>query len=344
MNKKYKNFIYFQNGSIGDFLMTVFFLENIYLNNKLINLCVVIPKNKKILQQFLEKYPYIKIILVNRRSFNGLWGMFKLMKYYFSSNLVLTAPTPGRLSYLVKLNAKVLSLMPNSLLIGFEDGEKINRYLYDRILKYRTDILYPDFLKSVIRGLGFEVKKKEPLFYFKQSFSILEQLNLEKGNYVVINPMAATQGRSLIEKDVLFILEEIKKIRSGLKIVLVGGEKERVFLNSFKKVKVCISLSVKDLSNLIDGSSLFIGVDTGTTHLASFLQKKSLVIAKNGTPNWLPFYNPEARILYSIDVCRHQIYEGREYLEECRGDRLRCLGNIPLEIIEKTLLEMLENK
>jgi len=341
---KYQNLIYFQNGSIGDFLMTIFFLENVYLNNPKLKLVVVVSKNEHFLKQFLEKYPYIQIILINRRSFRGLGGMFKLMKYYFSSNLVLTAPTPGVLSFLVKLIAKTVAVMPNSMLAGFEDEQKINQFIYDKILGYRTNILYPEFLKSVLENLGFKIYKRNPLFEFKKDGVLLRKLDLKTDSYIVVNPMAATQGRSLNEQEILFIIKKIKEISHNLEIVLVGGEKERIFLHSFEGVKIYINLSVKNLSNLIANSALFVGVDTGTTHLASFLNKKSLVIAKNGTPNWLPYYNDKARILYSIKNCPHNLYEGRERLEECRGNKLRCLGNVPLEIIEKTLLEMLENK
>ena len=59
--QRYKNLIYFQNGSIGDFLMTIFFLENIHLNDNSLVLNVVVPKNFYFLQQFLEKYPYINL-------------------------------------------------------------------------------------------------------------------------------------------------------------------------------------------------------------------------------------------------------------------------------------------
>ena len=99
MNKNYKNLIYFQNGSIGDFLMTIFFLENIYLNDNSIKLNVIIPKNGKLLSQFLERYSYINLILANRKSWKGLIGILKLSKFVFSKNLIITAPTPGKLSF-----------------------------------------------------------------------------------------------------------------------------------------------------------------------------------------------------------------------------------------------------
>ncbi|MFH0846028.1 MAG: glycosyltransferase family 9 protein [Patescibacteria group bacterium] len=342
---KYKNLIYFQNGSMGDFLMTIFFLENVYLNNPELNLYVVVPKSEKLLQQFLEKYSYIKIILVNRKSYKGISGMIKLLKFYFSSNLVLTAPTPGKLSLLVKLQAKMIALMPYSKLVGFDDGEKINETIYNEVLDYHTDIIYPEFLKQVLLSLGFEIKIENPLFRYQKDENILKRMDLTENSFVVINPLAATQGRSLNGKEMSDFIKEIKKINNNLKIVLTGGGNDSEILQNFSKifdnVFVFVNLRITDLCNLIEGANLFVGVDTGTTHLASFLNKKSLVIAKNGTPNWLPYYNKNARILFSINNCNQVIYEGRDFLEKNRGSKLRCLENVPVEVVKRSLGEIL---
>ncbi|MCK4918265.1 MAG: glycosyltransferase family 9 protein [Candidatus Pacebacteria bacterium] len=341
-----KNLIYFQNGSIGDFLMTIFFLENIYLNNNSIKLNVIVSKNEKLLLQFLEKYPYINLILVNKRSFKGLLGVFKLLKFLFSSNLVITAPTPGILSLWVKILAKKISFLSKSELVGFEDGQKINKFIYSKLLNYNTNVIYPEFLKEVIKKIGFKIEKETPELKYISNESVLKKLNLEERNYIVLHPIATTKGRSFKEKEIIDLIKVIKGISPHKKIILTGGNADKDILNIISMlfendVFVMISPKISELCTIINGAKLFIGVDTGTTHIASFLQKKSLIVAINGTPNWLPYYNPNARILYSVDGCIHSLYEGREHLEGCRGERLRCLGDVPLEVVEKTLKELL---
>ena len=341
-NRKHKNLIYFQNGSIGDFLMTIFFLENIYLNDSSIKLNVVVPKNEELLLQFLEKYSYINLILANKRSLKGLWGMLKLTKFAFSKNLIITAPTPGRLSLYIKILAKTVSLFGRSELVGFDDDQKINKFIYTKLLKYNTKIIYPDFLKTVIKELSFEVKKEIPKLEYRVDENILNKLKLEKEKYVVFNPMAATQGRSLKKEEIDEIVDFIRNFLSEIKIVLTGGMSDEKILNIFKNKAIILTNSkIAELCTVIDNAKLFIGMDTGTSHLSSFLGQKSLIIAKNGTPNWLPYYNQKAKILYSIEGCSHNTYEGREYLEECRGDRLRCLKSVSLKIIEKEVLNLL---
>ena len=342
MRYKYKNLIYFQNGSIGDFLMIIFFLENIHLNDDSIILNVVVPKNEKLLLQFLEKYLYINIILANKRSFKGVWGILKLTKFVFAKNLIITAPTPGKLSLFVKIIAKKISLLGRSELMGFDDDQKINKFIYTKLLKYNTKIIYPDFLKTVIRELGFEVKKETPSFDYSKNDDLLGNLSLIVGAYIVINPMASTQGRSLDKTELSFIIETIKNFKQNLKIVLVGSKKGKDFISFFDGVLVCADLPIFDLCSLIEDCNLFIGVDTGITHLVSFLQKKSLVIAHPITAsNWLPFYNLNATILYTIKNCQHNIHCGREYLEKyCKGI-LMCFEHTALDIVENKLKDLL---
>jgi len=344
--QRYKNLIYFQNGSIGDFLMTIFFLENIHLNDNSLVLNVVVPKNFYFLQQFLEKYPYINLVLANRKSLKGLRGILKLTKFAFSKNLIITAPTAGKLSLYIKIIAKKISLFGRGELVGFEDGQKINKFIYTKLLKYNTKIIYSDFLKTVIRELGFEVKKETLFIDYTEDCGVLKEFGIEENNYIVLHTQGSTISRSLNKTEISSLIKFIQSINISVKIILTGGPEDKKFLDEFtllfKNVLVCSNLRFIELCNLIDKSKLFIGIDTGTTHLASFLQKKSLVIAHPITAsNWLPFYNLNATILYTIKNCQHNIHCGREYLEKyCKGI-LMCFEHTALDIVENKLKDLL---
>ena len=60
-----------------------------------------------------------------------------------------------------------------------------------------------------------------------------------------------------------------------------------------------------------------------------------MVIAEQGTPHWLPYYNPNATIIYQIKNDTGSINEGREYLEKARNGRVRFLDRVPLNVIEE---------
>ena len=345
MSKKYKNLIYFQNGSIGDFLMTIFFLENVYLNDDSIKLYIVVPKNKVFLSQFLKKYSYINLILANRKNIHGWLGIFSLFKFSFYKNLIITVPTPGRLPLGIKIIAKLTAMHFKSLLAGSDDGQGINKLIYNKLYKYNKQINYPECLKSILKILDFEIKKENPILEHADESNILEQLKLEKNNYVVIHARAATKGRSLDNQCLRLLVNSIISIDGEMKILLTGSTSDRDFLSGFesefKNVVLGINLSVVDLCGVIKKSKLFIGVDTGITHVASFLGKKSLVLAQSGTPNWLPYYNDQAIILYAINDCTYNIYSGQEYLQNCQKDDICRLGKIPFDVINQELKKLL---
>jgi ADP-heptose:LPS heptosyltransferase len=86
---------------------------------------------------------------------------------------------------------------------------------------------------------------------------------------------------------------------------------------------------------------LYVGVDTGITHLASVLKAPSLVIAHNGASNWLPYYNENSIVIYQIKDDDSDVHEGRKYLESKRGGRMRYLDRVPMDVIKKRLHSLL---
>ena len=95
--------------------------------------------------------------------------------------------------------------------------------------------------------------------------------------------------------------------------------------------------TMRELAALIENSLLYIGVDTGITHLAALLRARSLVIAHDGTPHWLPYYNENAVILYQIKDDASSVHKGRAYLASQRNGRVRYLDRVSREVIEEEL-------
>ena len=72
----------------------------------------------------------------------------------------------------------------------------------------------------------------------------------------------------------------------------------------------------------------------------SVIGKNSLVIAENGTPHWLPYYNKSAKIIYKIKDDTSNRNEGREYLESKRKNEVRYLDRVPLNVVKDALSEI----
>ncbi|OHA79880.1 MAG: hypothetical protein A2675_01395 [Candidatus Yonathbacteria bacterium RIFCSPHIGHO2_01_FULL_51_10] len=330
-----RNVLYFLNGSIGDFLMALFLMENIHMspNGGDTRLFVVTPRNKKLFQALARAYPYVNLIEASRST---PYGLAVLARFIFTKNIVMLPPTPGTLPLRAKIIAKLLALMPESTTLGFigKKGEKEG--WFDHGLVFDTSVPYHATMIALAREAGFSAVKEKPTFTHKKDTAVLARYQLTEKNYTVIHPCAATEGRGMYDEELARLILAVSE-KSGLPVMVTGGtnDRERIggILNGHafpNAVHNCAGeLSVDDLVNVLAGARWYIGVDTGITHLASFLRVPTLVIAHHGTPHWLPFYNENAHILYTVDGCAHNINEGKGHLEECRTGRVRPLLRVP---------------
>jgi len=148
-----KNLFFFQNGSIGDFLMTIFFMENVHLSNPKLNLYIVVPRNKSFFKEMIISYNYLNVVEANKSNLG-----VPLVKFLFDSNYVVVPPTAGSIPLRVKILARIISLMPRSFLVGFKDLSKFN-FFYDKFFKFDTTIFYLDVMKNLLQEIGFSLKK-----------------------------------------------------------------------------------------------------------------------------------------------------------------------------------------
>lgn len=336
-----KHIFFLSNGSIGDFLMTIYFYENIHANTSFANTqlhIVVPPRIFSFLKSIAKAYPFIHLHK------GGAVGNMLMLRYIFSKKIVITLPTPGVLPHKTKVFGKLLSYFAKSVFVGFKDSSTKNSY-YDILLSYNTKQPYVDTMQDIVRAVGGTIFKQTPTLIFKEEPQVLSRHALTTGEYVVLAPFAATEGRSMKNEDIEKIITAIQQKPSGYKVVLVGSRFDKEKLKQINKTADVLNLagdlSFSELATLILRAHLFIGVDTGTSHIASFLGVKSIVVAHNGTPNWLPYYNKNARIIYRVRNCLHKIHEGRAHMEECRGDVLRALDYLEYPHVLSVMNEMI---
>ncbi|MCA9353478.1 hypothetical protein KC842_01225 [Candidatus Nomurabacteria bacterium] len=276
------------------------------------------------MKKFLSEYPHIKLLSYPHDLFNFL----------FKKNIVITPPTFTRLPWHQKFSSWIISRNFQSKLFGFDDSSKINSFIYNKVVSFRTDILYIESLFYLAEKTGISFSRNN-MFLKTKNISYFE-----KKPYIVFHPFGASAGRSLIDEKLKSVFFFIKNNFPNYDIYITGSSEDT---KKLEVIEGCdfFDFTGKDIdavTQLIKESNFFIGVDTGITHLANILDKRTLVLAENGTPHWLPFYNKKATILYKIkdDI----VGTSREVLEEKRNGRIRFLEKIPLNDIEEQIKEL----
>jgi|GEM_PF-5964320 len=323
-----KHFIIFQNGGVGDFLMALFLAGELRRNGAL-RVYIVLHRGAGFLQQFAESYPYVTVIEASLRRPRGL---FEVARLFLKRNAVILPPTIGRFPLRVKLLARMLAGF--GPLVGFQDNGALCG-IYTKTLPYKLDQDFAESMRDVIRALGMKAASEPPRLLIDSDEGSLVRSGLSGKRYVVFHPRGSSERRRLSEAECVAIIECILQIAPELHVAVSGAESERAHVegimqraNNPRAVAV-IGASPKGLAALIRGGELFVGMDTGITHLACFLDAKVLLIGKNATANWLPYYHPRAVVLYRLaeeDVVR----KDRHYLLSRQQGRIRPFKDVPV--------------
>jgi ADP-heptose:LPS heptosyltransferase len=192
-------------------------------------------------------------------------------------------------------------------------------------------------MNDVLRATGIQFRETELRLKINPLTEILERMGLIRKSYVFLHPRGASDRRRLSEGEAEELINFILSTNSERNVLLSGAENEREAIedmvkssNDPRRVFSVIGATPSELAALIEGAEIFVGMDTGITHLACFLGKKTLVIAKNATANWLPYYNKNATVVYRFKEDEKSRTD-EEYMWAHQNDRIRPFGNIPMK-------------
>jgi len=317
--KKFESAILFQNGAIGDFLMAIFLAELLQKSGSVDHIFIVVPRNLNFLKGLIGMYPYISAVEVSRRG-----GWVQLLKMISQPCLAIVQPTLGEIPFRVKILGWLISRSYGSELIGFQDKSPLCKALYSKTLVYDTDQLYSENMQNIVRGLGAPVVVEVPNLKMTPSLQCINTAGLHHRSYMVFHPGASAHKRSFTVQAAQEVIEHVLKRNPEMHVVLSGGPTERKLIEEIrigiqKKERLvnAIGCSAKEIAAFIQAAQFFLGTDSGITHLACFLGARVIVAAHCGTVNWLPFYCPNATVLYRLQG-EQGVHESREYLDFVR--------------------------
>ncbi|MFA5987492.1 MAG: glycosyltransferase family 9 protein [Candidatus Paceibacterota bacterium] len=329
MTNKFSNFLSVSSGVIGDFLMTVNLAENFYLSSgEKIKTTIFASRNAYFLEELLgDGYPYIKIVPIN---FKGLISSH-IFSLILSKNLVVLPMLFKGYPFKSLFFMKLFCLWPGSCLVGFSG---VSPYSWYNKFFYTTEIVFDlkreffDNLLATLNIAGLSVSFSIPRLHLRQRVESLAAGDVE-GKYIVFHVAASRPRRTLPVKRWSSLVNDVLAIDDSISIVFTGSPADSSFVEQIiggKDSQRCKNLAGKinasALLRVIDRAILYVGVDTGITHLAAMLEKEMVVLGHNESPTWLPSYNKKALILVdkSECVCKGdnsvrctRSYDGREY-------------------------------
>lgn len=259
----------------------------------------------------LKRDPNINEILICKIKTKKKMGALNFIKYIFEirrNKFDLAIDFYGRddrfplLLFLAGIKYRVGD--KSRLLIGL-------LYNLGRIMRYRDHTKHMvDLNLELIKSIGVSIWKPELKLYILNSdnMAVAEKLNafgIFNNDYLVGIHPGCTNSVAWNEEGFAKIIDYLYE-KLNAKVILTGGVKERlkgekiISICKNKPVNLIGSTSIPELMALISKLNLYIGVDTGPTHIgAAFKIPTVLIITAKGVKpfRWSPF-NTQNIILY----------------------------------------------
>lgn len=346
--KKYDNIIMFTNGAIGDFLMVGLCADSVKKVLAEGKFTIITPRNTLLLKDLFSAYSHIHVLEINRRNF--LNALTLLMRVMWRKNLVVNQGVLKRIPPFVQFLARLLMLRPGSVYLYFLQKETHGKRRERGSIVFDYHLSVYENLSRLLNTQNLNISSTVPLYHFVSDQSVLERYGLVHSSYIVIHPCASSPSRSLPAVRWAGIFEYIASNFPETKIVVTGSKQDNLFIKKIFEtgasansiVNLTSKLSMMELANIIDGSRGYVGVDTGITHLAGVLQKRSVIIGNLSNPCWLPSYNKNATILTESKNCTCNGQKGGNCLYQIGEEKYyKCMIDIPEESIHEGIRKML---
>ena len=320
-------------GPIGDGLMMAEFLDQALKADPALRCTVLALRNGRIMKDILAAYPSIEVAEVPR----GAAGRIALLWRILRRRWVAVVPTTfGTLARLVRAYASLLRLRPGTAVVGFKDDAGLQPY--DYVLHYDFSRLYIENLRPMAPLLGIgPLRDTAPHVELPSRLSA--PVPFAARPYMVVHLFATSPRRTFPVARWRSVLERLSRDYPGYAIMLSGTKEEGASIGEvfagIKNVHAAFGIPFPDLAALMQGAELYIGPDTGITHLAGVLQVPSVIIGNRSNPTWLPSYNPNAVVLYHAERCDCSGDKKQQCSVEVGGQTyLRCMYDIADEEVD----------
>ncbi len=242
-------------------------------------------------------------------------------------------------------------LLKPRLAVGENYANKLYRncftHLFKRVHGHKRHTVENDL--NALRCIGIRVNDEEkeltlvPGIAAQQTAeSLLKQLNLKAGSYILIHPTSRWMFKAWREEKVAMLADTLAA--SGLPLLFTSGPDVRE-IEMLSRIQTRMTrpvpslagqLTLKQLAALIAHARLFIGVDSAPMHMAAALGTPVLALfGPSSDIDWGP-WRVSSRVITSAHTCRPCLMAG------CGDSRISdCLDSIPVDQVMEAAMELL---
>jgi ADP-heptose:LPS heptosyltransferase len=256
-------------GPLGDALMALALFDDLVQVAPNATLTILTRRNAAMIRELAKNYPGITVLEVPE----GVASLRVFAHILSHRSVVLMLGLGSAFSWRYRLLFLLLRLR-GSKTVGFWLSGLSVRIPYDISLS-----MLDNFRRLMPHALpGWEVTEGAPSVQLPQREP---KAAPKPGSYIVMHVAGASIAAALPPARWQTLISYINHQYPHLAVVLTGTPTERSKLEALGanlQVVVRTDLSISELVWLIDNAALYVGIDTGVTHIAGVLQQKSIVV------------------------------------------------------------------
>lgn len=304
---------FFVGHSIGVTLLGIHALETAYFGlpkEERGRLFMVINGDKRgLYENMIAQYPHITLVTLSRRSAFTLGTT--LVGTLGRRQVVLHPLSFGKVNIIHALISWLI-VLPHWRSRSIVFGEKTirNRFFFTTILPRNLEQSIFISALDAVQTTGIKAEVRTPQLLFELTKPIAQFLERP---YIVVHPFASSRSRSLPTKRWEDIFNWLTITYPNHGIVISGGPVDKIAAEALMKPSYTNVYFSEDIVSsflakveLIARAQLYVGVDTGPTHIAAHVGVPTIVIGNNSNPCWLPYYNSAVTVLMNLSVCTCQ--------------------------------------
>jgi hypothetical protein len=293
----------------------------------------LVRRNAPFITDLARAYPAITVIPIPSSPLGALKAVLPL----FATRSIVIAPPPwGVRPFVLKVLSFFFKLRGDRV-IAFQDGGRWQPC--STIIAHDQNKRYIDNLRAAAALACLPTNSIGSPPRLKLLSSLPSDFPFAAKPYIVLHPFPhMSTAKTLPLRRWIHLVQELRREYPAYGMVITGAEVDRAQAHEIaaavdEGVWCAIDRSLLEVAGLIEHAKLYIGVDTGPTHIAGVLHAPSVVLAQQKDPMWLPTYNPNATLISERKNCLCGIpgktcgawEEGKLYR--------RCVYDIPDEII-----------
>lgn len=319
-NTKQKEIVFFGTGAIGDFVM---FVDMAIRANKAegFESLILLKGNGSFLKTLVFNYPFIRVT-----KYSPLEVFKILVRSFFNSIYIIWETANSGYGKRVFFLFYFFYYFTPVRIVALQVKDEFSFLGVDAI-KFKNDKYIYKIGIDMLEHIGLSVDQSVPHIDFIEDKYFLSDNNLLE-NYIVVCPTTSSFSeikRTLPDRRWANIINTFLDKHNNYKVVFVGGKEDQKSFNDIIKLldknysKLVLSFSgtldAQQIMNVFSSASIFLGLRTGTTLIASCIKMKSKVILLDSKLKEFIWYYDFSENVISLS-------NKEECL--CRENKIRC--------------------